>query len=885
MFGPPSGTVTFLFTAVEGSSVPGGGRTPEARDRHDRAVRNAAEGHGGYVFRMGAEGTSATAFPAAGPALEAALEAQRALSNEAGGGLQVRMALHTGVAGGSDGDYTGPPLSRVASLLAAGHGGQILMSAVTQELVQGTVGQLESGAWLKYLGEHRMSDLSHTENIFQLVVPGLTDEFPPLRTRGVVDPVSAGDTPRPPGLARTTVSEQELGDGRYQRRRLLGSGGMADVYLAHDRVLDRYVAIKVLRREHASNERFVERFKREARSAASLSHPNIVNIYDRGETKDGTYYIVMEYVAGATLEDRVREGGPLPPEAAVTVALRVARALQAAHRRGLIHRDVKPQNILLGESEEVKVADFGIARAASLATLTLEGAVMGTPHYISPEQAQGEEARAQSDLYSLGVVLYEMLTGELPFKGDTPVGVVMQHIHGHARPPREVNSKVPEPLNNITMRLLAKDPATRYSDAAELIDDLSRVKRGDFPTVEVGEQGGPGGSDPGGSRITRHEGGIVPPPPGERTGDTEDGGNRRRKSLLWVLAVAGLAAVVALILVPYILRGQQTPRVPFLVGQELSTARKEAGELELIKAEEKPSDEQVGTILEQEPKPGARVAKGAKVSLVVSAGPVLTAVPSVVGKPREEAEKILRSEGLDVKLETEKGSGENAGSVVGQSPSGGKAKPGSTVVITVGEAPTDYALVKDPAGALSIEVPSGWSDRLFGASSEAGASWSKFLAASIDSSITASKDISSWSDQGRVPGVYAVASSRLTQYSDDLLLESGPYEPLSSICASGDRRDFDRGPYSGRLQEWNECEGGAGHGFITLSAAPEGRACVILLQIGTVDEASREHGRHILDTFEADCQGIAAIELPDQDGAAQNQYEDSAAQNQYEGEP
>jgi eukaryotic-like serine/threonine-protein kinase len=873
MVRPPFGTVTFLFTAIEGSAAPGGRSTTGARERHDLAMRNAAEGHGGYVFRMGGDGSSATAFQAAGPALEAALEAQRILSNEDGGGLQVRMALHTGVAGESDGDYVGPPLSRVAGLLAAGHGGQILMSAVTHGLVQDNLGHLAPGARLRYLGEHRMGDLGHTESIFQLVVPCLPEVFPPLRTHGLVDTVSASDTPQPQGLAHTTVSDQVLGDGRYQRRRLLGSGGMANVYLARDRVLDRDVAIKVLRHEYASNAQFVERFKREARSAASLSNPNIVGIYDRGETEDGTYYIVMEYVAGTTLEDRIRDQGPLSSAASATVALRVAQALQVAHRRGIIHRDVKPQNILLGESGEVKVTDFGIAQAATLATLTLEGSVMGTPHYISPEQAQGEEARSQSDLYSLGVVLYEMLTGELPFKVDTPVGVVMQHIHGQAHPPRELNPEIPELLNDITMRLLAKDPATRYPDAAELIEDLRRMKRRDLPTVAVGEQTGPGGSDSRGSRITRHEGGIVPPPPpGEYTGDGEDNGGRR-KSLPWALAVAGLVAVAMLIIVPYILRGQEMLRAPSLVGQELPAARKNVGDLELVKAEERHSAKQVGTILEQDPKSGARVARGAKISVVISAGPEMAAVPSVVGKPRKEAEKLLRSEGLDVKFETEKSSEENAGRVVGQSPSGSKLKPNSTVVLTVGEAPTDYALVKDPAGALSMEVPSGWSDRLVGAGSEAGASWSEFLDVSIGFSITASKDISSWSEHGRVPGVYAVASSRLTKYSNDLLLGSGPNEPLSSICASEERRDFDRGSYSGKLQEWNECEGGADQGFITLSAAPEGRACVILLQIGTVDEASREHARHILDTFHADCQRIAAIELSNQDSVAPSQYQ------------
>ena len=350
--------------------------------------------------------------------------------------------------------------------------------------------------------------------------------------------------------------------------------------------------------------------------------------------------------------------------------------------------------------------------------------------------------------------------------------------------------------------------------------------------------------------------------------------------MLWVVAAAGLVAVAAFIGgLYYVLRGQQTLQVPSLVGKELPAARQKAGDLELVKTEERHSQERVGTILEQDPKAGARVTKGAKVSLVVSAGPELAAVPIVIGKPREEAEKVLRSKGLDVTLETEESSGEKVGNVVGQSPSGGKAKPGSTVVITIGKTPTDYAVVKDPTGALSMEVPSGWSDRQFGADSEARASWSDFLGAPIGFSITASKDISSWSEYGPLPGEYAVASSLLTPYSDDVLLRSGPNEPLSSVCASDERQDFERGSYSGRLQEWHQCEGGPEHGFITLAAAPEGRMCVVLLQIGTVDEASREHARHILDTFKADCQRIAAIEHSDQFNASpsQSQYEQYAS--------
>ena len=207
---------------------------------------------------------------------------------------------------------------------------------------------------------------------------------------------------------------QQLVDNRYRLVRPLGSGGMADVFLAHDSILDRDVALKVMSTRYASDDEFVERFKREAQSAAALTHPNIVSIFDRGASEDGTYYIAMEYLSGGTLKDRIMRKGALPARTAAAVALQIAEALQAAHERGVIHRDIKPHNILITESGDVKVTDFGIARAASSSTMTRTGSILGTAHYISPEQAMGEHVGPSSDLYSLGVVLYEMLTGELP---------------------------------------------------------------------------------------------------------------------------------------------------------------------------------------------------------------------------------------------------------------------------------------------------------------------------------------------------------------------------------------------------------------------------------------------------------------------------------------
>jgi eukaryotic-like serine/threonine-protein kinase len=275
---------------------------------------------------------------------------------------------------------------------------------------------------------------------------------------------------------------QTIVDNRYTRTRPLGSGGMADVYLAHDKVLDRDVALKVLKDQYAGNEEVVKLFRREARSAARLNHPNTVSVYDQGRSEDGTYYIAMEYLPGGTLKDRVLGEGALDPDAATKFASQIAQALGHAHEHGVIHRDIKSRNILLTEMGHAKVADFGIARAATATTTgSRSGLVLGTPSYISPEQATGKPVGPRSDLYSLGVVLYEMLTGTLPYGGEDPTSMAFQHVHGPLRSPREAEPDIPEPLNALTTKLLAKDPEDRYASAVELADNLKRVRSGLSP--------------------------------------------------------------------------------------------------------------------------------------------------------------------------------------------------------------------------------------------------------------------------------------------------------------------------------------------------------------------------------------------------------------------
>jgi len=310
-------------------------------------------------------------------------------------------------------------------------------------------------------------------------------------------------------------------DQRYELRTLVGSGGMADVFLAGDEVLGREVALKMLKDRYAENEEFVERFKREARSAAALSSPYIVPIFDRGETDDGTYYITMEYLPGGTLRDRIIAMGALRPQAAAKVALQVAEALKTAHVRGVVHRDIKPRNILVADSGHVKVADFGIARAVEATTISHSGDILGSSKYMSPEQAVGEQVGPASDLYSLGVVLYEMLTGRVPFEVESPADVSVRHAVARPRRPRELDSEVPEDLDAITMRLLATNPEDRYGSADEVIQKLRRARAG-MASVRSSTDGATTETGPGVPRAS-----TSPPP--SPTGPVSRWGQRSRR--------------------------------------------------------------------------------------------------------------------------------------------------------------------------------------------------------------------------------------------------------------------------------------------------------------------------------------------------------------------
>ncbi|CAN5843118.1 Stk1 family PASTA domain-containing Ser/Thr kinase [soil metagenome] len=426
--------------------------------------------------------------------------------------------------------------------------------------------------------------------------------------------------------------------GRYSVTRTLGGGGMARVYLAHDEVLGRDVALKILRDQYAEDAEFAERFKREARSAASLSHPNIVSVYDRGVAEDGTSYIAMEHVAGGSLKERISQEGHLAPESAASIALQITDALEAAHERGVIHRDIKPHNVLLTPTGDVKVADFGIARAASSTSISHTSLVLGTASYMSPEQAMGQSVDPRSDLYSLGVVLYEMLTGELPYNADNPVAVSMKHVNESLVPARELNPKIPQGMDAIVTKLLSKEPDARYESASELAGDLRRVRDGMGPMAA--------GAASASSASTRSMTRKMPPPP------PPVAHRRRRSSTPWVLA-AILMLLVLLGGLAWALTQNNGVEVPDVNGmsQEEAQQRLEASGFQVDAQQQESSAEETGLVVDQSPSARSSARDGSTVTLQIGSGPPepsTVSVPEVRSITLADAEAVLGQAGLAV---------------------------------------------------------------------------------------------------------------------------------------------------------------------------------------------------------------------------------------------
>ncbi|HSK16993.1 MAG TPA: Stk1 family PASTA domain-containing Ser/Thr kinase [Gaiellaceae bacterium] len=462
-----------------------------------------------------------------------------------------------------------------------------------------------------------------------------------------------------------------LFDGRYRILRKLGSGGMANVYLAEDEDLGRRVAIKILNDRYANDDLFIERFRREAKSAAGLSHPNIVSIYDRGEA-EGTYYIAMEVIEGRSLKELILTQGALPVDTAIGFAKQLLEALRFAHRHGIIHRDIKPHNVLVSADQRLKadeprlkVTDFGIARHGA-SQMTEAGSIMGTAQYLSPEQARGAPVTAASDLYSAGVVLYEMLTGKVPFTGDSAIEIAMKHVNELPKPPSALRAEVPPELDKVVLRSLSKQPEDRYQSAEEFVEDLERVEAG-LPishataTAATALLAVPASGER--TEVLSSDGPtrVVPPPtqtPPRRpvyppAMPYDEPPRRRRRWLPWLLVLLLLAgAVIAGWWVYDQIQDQLDASapvaVPNVVGleRELAVERIEAAELQ-AEVDERPSaDVAQGIVIEQTPPGGSRISRGDTVTIVVSTGPRIVVVPRVVGLQFEEATEVLEDAGL-----------------------------------------------------------------------------------------------------------------------------------------------------------------------------------------------------------------------------------------------
>ncbi len=461
---------------------------------------------------------------------------------------------------------------------------------------------------------------------------------------------------------------------RYELLEVVGDGGMATVYKARCRMLDRIVAVKILKPEYSRDQSFVEKFRTEATAAARLSHPNIVNIYDVGQ-EDDIYYIVMEYVEGRTLKDIISEEGPLPVGKAVDIAIMICDGIHQAHQKGIIHRDIKPANILVTSNGMVKVADFGIAQAISKKTITFGENVIGSVHYISPEQAKGEPLTPATDIYSLGCVLFEMLTGQIPFDAESPITVALKHIHDELVSPSSLNPEITPSLEAIIYRAMDKVPARRFKTAEDMRNALLHLGRGQ-------EGYGPGRH--------RHDRTIVMPAVSGVGGEEPLGKKKVRPYRLAIvlIAVLGLLSGVWVVLGDGLF-GRDI-EVPNLQGKTLKEADYLLSQSKLgSEVKHEFSDEFAkNTVIRQSPIAGTKVKQGRRVTMYLSQGPELVVVPRVEGRQLADAEIMLGNKDLSANVEEEYDDKYAAGFVISQEPGAGKKiEKGGSVNLLVSKGP------------------------------------------------------------------------------------------------------------------------------------------------------------------------------------------------------
>ncbi len=512
-------------------------------------------------------------------------------------------------------------------------------------------------------------------------------------------------------------------DGRYKVLSRLGAGGMADVYLAEDEQLGRKIALKLLHRRFAEDPGFVERFRREAQAAAGLQHQNVVAVYDRGDF-EGTYYIAMEYIPGRTLKQLIRDEAPLDPVRAIDITLQILRASRFAHRRGVIHRDLKPHNVMVGDGDQAKVTDFGIARAGA-SDMTETGSILGTAQYLSPEQAQGHAVSAASDLYSIAVVLYEMLTGGVPFDGDQAVTIAIKHVNQAPTALTTVNPGIPPELEQVVMWTLNKNPADRPADADQFIAALEHAKAAIISggggqrtsaMAAVGAVGTPGGAVP--VPATASNAGPETAPPAVIAAADGDGAPpalagppetpRKRRRRIWWLALLVVLVAAGAGVVAYLLTRPAQKTVTPVVGEQVDTAR-----AQLLNAGFKVSElsetstHPVGIVFGENPSGGTKANIGSTVTLTVSAGPQSTNVPAVQGQTLSQAKKAIQKAHLTVEATQHQSSSQVApGDVISTSPSAGTSVPVDSAVVLVVSSGKPLTSVPDVVGQSQASATS-----------------------------------------------------------------------------------------------------------------------------------------------------------------------------------